>query len=77
MDDTEVDFKELTGTGLDVEDVAGIVEVDEEEVPVVDEEIDTFGLNGRPKEEEGVEAVDDDYSEMEQLLMEANNWEER
>ena len=81
MDDTEVDFKEMTGAGLDTDDIVGIVEIDEEEVAVPEDEgIDSaaFGLNGRPQDTpEDPETLDDDYSDMEQLLMDANGWEER
>ena len=35
--DTAADFKEMTGTGLDDVDIAGIVEVDEEEPIVADD----------------------------------------
>lgn len=35
--DTDQDFKEMTGTGLDEVDIAGIVEVDDEEPVVADD----------------------------------------
>jgi len=78
MADTDVDFKEMTGDGLDVEDVAGIVEIDEDEIesPVSDD--DPLGLTTRPKDiPEEQETPDDDYSEIEQILIEANGWEDR
>jgi hypothetical protein len=79
MADTDVDFKEMTGDGLDADDVASIVEIDEDEVetPLIDDDT-PIGLNGRPKDAgEEQEPVDDDYSEIEQILMEANGWEDR
>jgi len=38
--ETDADFKEMTGTGIDDVDVASITEIDEEEtdVPVVDDD---------------------------------------
>lgn len=68
MEDTEADFKELTGTGLDEGDAIGIVAIiDEEEV--VDDEVDPLkggsllGGDDEASEEEHDEMLDYIYGD--------------